>query len=83
MARHELSAARYYYDRSAMVAVINRVNFMIEQYRDSKFTNDGLALMAQAHGALGNTDLARATLLMLEQNDPEHRELRKLEKFRG
>ena len=83
MARHELSAALYYYDRSAMVAVINRVNYMIEQYRDSAYTNDGLALMTRAHGALGNTDLARATLLMLEQSDPEHRDLRKLEKFRS
>jgi len=83
MARHELSTARYYYNRSAMVAVINRVNHMIEQYRDSEYTNDGLALMAQAHGALGNMDLARATLLMLEQSAPAHPDLRTLEKFRG
>lgn len=83
MARHELSTARYYYNRSAMIAVINRVNYMIEQYRETSYTNDGLALMTQAHGALGNQDLARATLLMLEQSDPEHPELRKLEKFRS
>jgi len=24
-----------------MIAVINRVNYMIEQYRDSEYTNDG------------------------------------------
>ena len=83
MAKHELTTAQYYYSRSAMVAVINRVNFMIEQYRDSNYTNDGLALMTQAHGALGNTDLARATLLMLEQSDPDHPDLRKLQKYKG
>ncbi len=83
MAQHELSTARYYYNRSAMIAVINRVNYMIEQYRDSSYTNDGLALMTQAHGALGNLDLARATFLMLEQSDPDHPDLRKLRKYRG
>lgn len=83
MARHELSTARYYYSRSAMVAVINRVNYMIDQYRDSSYTNDGLALMAQAHGALGNLDLARATLLMLEQSDPDHPDIGKLQKYKS
>ena len=83
MARHELTTAQYYYSRSAMVAVINRVNFMIEQYRDSNYTNDGLALMTEAHGALGNMDLARATLLMLEQSDPDHPDLRKLRKYKS
>jgi outer membrane protein assembly factor BamD len=83
MAQHELSTARYYYSRSAMIAVINRVNYMIEQYRDTSYTNDGLALMAQAHGALGNLDLARATVLMLEQSDPDHPELGKLRKYRS
>jgi len=83
MARHELSTARYYYSRSAMVAVINRVNYMIDQYRDSTYTNDGLALMAQAHGALGNLDLARATLLMLEQSDPDHPDIGKLQKYKS
>lgn len=76
MARHELSTAEYYFERSAMVAVINRVNTMLETYPDSSLSADGLALMARAYLALGNRSLAAETVQELEIRNPEHPDLR-------
>jgi len=76
MARHELITAEYYFERSAMVAVINRVNTMLETYPDSSYSADGLALLARAYLALGNRSLAAETVRELEIRDPEHRDLR-------
>lgn len=78
MARHELSVAQYYYKRSAMVAVINRVNFMLEQFADSPYSADGLALMTRAYLDLGNLQLATDTLKTLELNAPKHPALKSL-----
>jgi outer membrane protein assembly factor BamD len=78
MARHELSIAEYYYKRSAMVAVINRVNFMLEQFADSPYSADGLALLTRAYLKLGDKQLASDTLKTLELNAPEHPELQSL-----
>jgi len=78
MARHELATAQYYYKRSAMVAVINRINYMLEQYADSPYSADGLALLAQAYLQLGDVSQARDTVDTLQLNAPRHPELKKL-----
>ncbi len=83
MAQHELSTAQYYYKRSAMVAVINRINIMLDQYADSPYTADGLAVLARAHLALGNTQLAQDTIKVLELNHPAHASLREFGKLRS
>ncbi len=78
MARHELSIAEYYYKRSAMIAVINRVNYMLEQFADSPYSADGLALLTKAYLKLGDKQLASDTLKTLELNAPQHPDLRSL-----
>lgn len=83
MARHELSTAEHYYERSAMVAVINRINTMLDQYADSPHTAEGLALLVRAHIALGNTQIAQDTIKILELNHPGHPGLRKLVNLRN
>ena len=80
MARHELSIAEYYYKRSAMVAVINRINYMLEQFADSPYSADGLALLTRAYLKLGDKQLASDTLKTLELNAPEHPDLQSLRK---
>lgn len=72
MARHELTTARYYYDRGAMVASVNRVTYLIEHFKDSKHTPNALALMASAQRSMGQLDLAKDTLRVLAETDPEH-----------
>lgn len=83
MAFHELATAEYYFKRSAMVAVINRVNTMLASYPDSPFSADGLSLMAQAYIALGNRSLAAETVKELQSRDPEHPDLRLFSSIRG
>jgi len=72
MARHELTTARYYYNRGAMVASVNRVTYLLEHFKDSKHTANALALMASAQRSLGQLDLATDTLRVLAETDPEH-----------
>ncbi len=83
MARHELSTAEYYFERSAMVAVINRVNTMLETYPDSPYAADALSLMARAYIALGNRTLAAETVKSLEAKAPGHPDLRVFTSIRG
>lgn len=72
MARHELLTARYYYGRGAMVASVNRVNYLLEHFKDSKHTPNALALLASAQRSLGQDDLAEDTLRVLADTDPAH-----------
>lgn len=72
MARHELHTARFYYRKGAMVAVINRVNYIVEHFDGSKHLPNALALMAGAYQALGQDDLQQDTLRVLAQTEPEH-----------
>lgn len=76
MARHEFVTASFYYERGAMVAVINRVNYLLEHFDGTDPVPDSLALMAAAYGSLGQEDLRADTLRVLESTDPEHPALR-------
>jgi len=71
MARHELNTAKYYFSRSAMVATINRVNFMLEQYPDSSLGAEGLVLLSRAHRALGNKKSADEASALLRKRHPD------------
>jgi len=77
MAQHELITARYYYNRGAMVASVNRVTYLLEHYKDSKHVPNALALMASAQRSMGQADLAADTLRVLANTDPDHPALSK------
>jgi len=72
MARHELITAKFYYQRGAMVAVINRINYLLEHFDGSKHVPNALALMASAYGSLGQSELQGDTLRVLARTEPEH-----------
>ncbi len=72
MAQHELTTARFYYQRGAMVAVINRINYMLEHFDGSRHLPNALALMAGAYQSLGQLDLQQDTLRVLALTDPSH-----------
>ncbi len=75
MARHELAAAEYYFNRSAMVATINRINFMLEQYPDSSLGAEGLSLLTRAHRALGNEKSADEANALLQKRHPDFKNI--------
>jgi len=72
MARHELITARFYYDRGAMVAAVNRVNYLMERFNGSKHVPNALALLASAYQSMGQTDLSADTLRTLALTEPGH-----------
>lgn len=72
MARHDLITAKYYYQRGAMVAAINRVQHLLTHFEGSKHSGNALALLASAYKALGQTDLEQDTLRVLALNEPDH-----------
>ena len=78
MAEYELTTAQFYYDRGAMLATINRVKYMVEQFDGSMAIPDGLALMARAYRNMDLDKLADDTLRVLAKNAPEHPALRDL-----
>lgn len=72
MAEHELITARFYYDRGAMVAVINRVNYLLEHFDGSVHVPNALSLLVSAYEATGQTALAADTRRVLARTAPEH-----------
>lgn len=72
MARHELITAKFYYQRGAMIATINRVNYLLEHFDGSKHVPNALALMASAYGSLGQAELQSDTLRSLALTEPAH-----------
>ena len=78
MARHELVTAQFYYQRGAMVAVVNRVTYLLEHFRNSDQVPNALALLANAYETLGQKDLQQDTLRVLQGTEPEHPALAKL-----
>jgi len=77
MAEHELITAQFYFQRGAMVAVVNRVNYLLEHFDGSNHIPDALALLANAYKSLGQEDRQSDTLRVLRATDPDHAELSK------
>ncbi len=72
MAKHEFQTAQFYYDRGAMVAVVNRITYLLEHFDGTTLVPDALALLAGAYSVLGQEDLQGDTLRVLAETDPEH-----------
>jgi outer membrane protein assembly factor BamD len=72
LARHELMVGLYYLRRGAYVSAANRGRYLIENYPQSEYEGDAVALMAASYDKLGQTKLAEDSKRVLQQNYPEH-----------
>lgn len=72
LARHELVVGLYYLRRGAYVSAANRGRYLLENYPQSEYEGDAVALMAAAYEKLGQTKLAEDSRRVLQQNYPEH-----------
>lgn len=61
LATYENHVARYYLERGAFVAAINRTKYVIEHYPGAPAMEESLSLLAEAYDRLGITDLAEDT----------------------
>lgn len=57
MARYEINVANYYLEREAYVGAIARAQFLLENYPQSQYTGDALAVMAESYNQLGQDTL--------------------------
>jgi outer membrane protein assembly factor BamD len=69
LARYEVHVARYYYNRGAYVAAVNRAAYVIEKYQRSPAARDALELMAAAYDKLELPALASDARRVLAANE--------------
>lgn len=72
-ARHEILTARFYYDRGAYVAAVNRCKFALENYPQTPSVEDALGIQAMAYKRMGMETLYSDTLRILRLNFPDSR----------
>ena len=70
LAQYEVHVARYYYNRGAYVAAVNRAQQAIKDYRDAPALEEGLYIVVQSYDKLGLDQLRDDAKRVLEQNYP-------------
>lgn len=70
LANHEIEVARFYLDRQAYVAAVNRCKYVLENYQRTPAVEDALGIQAEAYRQMGLTNLAQDTLRVLSMNFP-------------
>jgi outer membrane protein assembly factor BamD len=71
LARSDVYVARYYYQKRAYVAAINRAQNTVQEYRDVPAVEEALFIMMQSYDKLGLTQLRDDTRRVLERTYPE------------
>ena len=72
LARAEVHAANYYFERGAYVAAANRGRYIVENFQQTPAVPDGLAIMAEAYHLLGKEELSRDAVKVLAANYPDY-----------
>jgi outer membrane protein assembly factor BamD len=67
LANYEVHVARYYYNRGAYVAAINRAQAAVTSYPETPAGKEALQILAQSYGKLGKDDLAKDANRVLER----------------
>jgi len=70
LAAYENEVARFYLERDAYVAALNRAKTALEVYQGSTSSAESLRIMIEAYQGLGMTDLADDTRRVLQANFP-------------
>lgn len=71
LASYENAVARFYLERDAYVAALNRAKTALETYHGAESGEDSLRIMIAAYEGLGMTSLAEDTRRVLEKNFKE------------
>ncbi len=73
IAMNEVYTARYYFEREAYVAAINRAETVVADFQTTPAVEQALYIMMQSYDRLGMTDLRDDTRRVLLTNFPETR----------
>jgi outer membrane protein assembly factor BamD len=71
LAMNEVYVARYYYERGAYVAAINRAQTVVTDFAGVPAAEPALYIMTLSYDKLGMTDLKNDTQRVLDQNFPK------------
>ena len=71
LAQYEVHVARYYYNRGAYLAAINRSQLALADYREVPALEEALYIMVRSYDALGLTDLRDDARRVLTTNYPK------------
>jgi len=71
LAQYEVHVARYYMNRGAYVAAINRAQSALADYREVPALEEALFILMRSYDALGMTQLRDDTRRVMEQNYPQ------------
>ena len=77
LAQSEVHVARYYFQRGAYVAAINRVQAALSDFRGAPAAEEGLYILLKSYEALGMDSLAQDTMRILQLNFPNSGYLQK------
>ena len=77
IARNELYIAKYYDKRSANIATIERVKFMLENYGGTPSSEEGLVILVKNYNDLKLYDLAYDSARVLKKNFPDYQIIKK------
>ncbi len=70
LGRHDVNVARYYLERGAYVAAVNRCKYVIKHFQNAPAVEDALGIMAQAYDLMGLPRLAHDSRRVLKLNFP-------------
>ena len=76
LAASEQHIAEYYLRRKVYIGAINRARYVLENYPQSEYIPEALAVMTESYTQLGESGLAADTRRVLELNFPNHPYLR-------
>ena len=71
LAQSEVYVAKYYFDRGAYLAAVNRAQSAIRDYSGVPAHEEALFLMVKSYDALGMSDLRDDTRRILAKNYPQ------------
>ncbi len=72
LARYEIHAANYYFERGAYVAAANRGRYVVENFQQTPAVPDALAVMAEAYRLLDKEQLSDDAIKVLVANYPDY-----------
>ncbi len=76
LARSDVHVARFYYERGAYVAAINRAQTTVQDFRDVPAVEEALYIMVQSYEKLGMTQLRDDTKRVLTNTYPDSKFLK-------
>jgi outer membrane protein assembly factor BamD len=82
-ARYEVHVARFYFERGAYHAAVNRSRQTLESYPRTPATEDALGVQAMSYKMLGLTRLMDDTLRVLKLNFPQSRYFAEVEALKA